>query len=314
MEVIVLADRNEISQDKFPPLSLAIGYFDGVHLGHQEVINKAKEMAKKNGWKSACLTFDPSPKAVFGNPDDVLYLTLLEEKISLMEGLQIDYLFIVPFTQDLAGRLPEQFIQEYIIQLHVKHLVAGFDFTYGKFGKGNMDTIEEHGKGNFTVTKIDKVTHDSKKISSTHIRNLIADGRVEEVPDYLGRYYRMTGIVVHGEKRGREIGFPTANIDASNQYVFPKIGIYVVRLYTGNKWVNGVGSIGFNPTFNEGKEKKFLEIHLIDFNRDIYGEKVIVEWHKRLRDEEKFSGIEALVEQISKDKQNAIDYFQVKSF
>ncbi|MCU9612060.1 riboflavin biosynthesis protein RibF [Caldibacillus lycopersici] len=313
MEVLTLKNTTDILNENLEPIALAIGYFDGVHIGHQKVILTAKEIAKQNGWKSAVMTFDPSPKAVLGkNPEEVKYITLLEDKTKLIAALGIDYLFVVPFTKEFAGLMPQSFINDYIIQLNVRHLVAGFDFSYGKFGSGNMETIKEHSKGKFAITTIEKITVENEKISSTTIKSLIETGLVQEVPKYLGRNYSINGTVIHGEKRGRQIGFPTANLASNNKYVYPANGIYVVKMYVAGRWVNGVCSIGYNPTFNEEKNKRFVETHLIDFDQNIYGEHVVLEWHSRLRDEEKFANIDALIAQIAKDKQNAIEYFQLK--
>ena len=261
VEVIHLEIPNKLTQKHFPPLSLAIGFFDGVHIGHQAVIRQAKQIADENNWKSAVMTFDPSPKAVLANnPTEVKYITLLDQKIDLIEELGVDYLFIVPFTRELASFLPQQFIDNYIIQLNIKHLVAGFDYTYGKYGKGTMDTLEDHSKGQFTHTAVGKVAEDGEKVSSTLIRQLITDGQVDSVPKYLGRHYTMNGYVVHGEKRGRKLGFPTANLQIDDRYVFPKNGVYVAKLFVNGSWENGVLSIGYNPTFNDEKGKRFVEI------------------------------------------------------
>lgn len=314
MKVIRLGIPNKLSSESLPPMSLAIGFFDGIHIGHQEVILTAKKIAEENNWKSAVMTFDPSPKEVLSkNPADVKYITLLDEKIEIIEKLGIDYLFIVPFTRELASFTPEYFIENYIIQLNVKHLTAGFDYTYGKFGKGTMETIKDHSKGQFNHTTVGKVTKNNDKISSTLIRSLISEGKVEEVNEYLGRYYTMAGYVVHGEKRGRKLGFPTANLQIDDRYVYPRNGVYVVRLYVNGTWVNGVASIGYNPTFNEEKTKRFVEVYLLDFDDDIYGQSVILEWRKYLRDELKFDSIDDLILQMKQDEQDARNYFKQMS-
>lgn len=311
MKVIRLEIPNKLTSESLPPLSLAIGFFDGIHIGHQQVILTAKKIAEENNWKSAVMTFDPSPKEVLSkNPENVKYITLLDEKIKIIEELGIDYLFIVPFTRELASFEPEYFIDNYIIQLNVKHLTAGFDYTYGKFGKGTMKTIDQYSKGQFDHTTIEKVTKNNEKISSTLIRSLISDGKTEEVSQWLGRYYTMAGYVIHGEKRGRKLGFPTANLQIENRYVYPKNGVYVVRFFVNGTWVNGVASIGSNPTFNEEKTKRFVEVYLLDFDDDIYGQSVIIEWRKYLRDELKFDSVDGLIEQMKRDEQEARNYFK----
>lgn len=314
MKVIRLGIPNNLKSESLPPLSIAIGFFDGIHIGHKEVILTAKKIAEENNWKSAVMTFDPSPKEVLSkNPENVKYITLLDEKIEIIEKLGFDYLFIVPFTRELASFTPEYFIDNYIIQLNVKHLTAGFDYTYGKFGKGTMETIRDHSKGQFNYTTVGKVTKNKEKISSTLIRSLISEGKVEEVNEYLGRHYTMAGYVVHGEKRGRKLGFPTANLQIDDRYVYPRNGVYVVRLYVNGTWVNGVASIGYNPTFNEEKTKRFVEVYLLDFDDDIYGQSVILEWRKYLRDELKFDSIDDLILQMKQDEHDARNYFKQMS-
>jgi len=311
VKVIYLQDLENVKNQLDSPLVLAIGYFDGIHLGHQKVISTAKDLAKKYGFKSAVMTFDPAPKAVLSkNPDAIKYITLLEDKIEVIRNIGIDYLFIVPFTKEFASLSPETFVDDYIRGLGVKHVVAGFDFTYGKFGKGNMETLESSSHGDYLVTTVGKIAKSNEKISSTSIREMIQSGKVEEVPHYLGRFYTMSGKVVHGKKLGRKLGFPTANIECSQKYVFPENGVYIVRLFVLNKWVNGVASIGYNPTINQDQTKKYLEVHIIDFDQEIYDEPVIVEWRKYIRPELKFDYLDDLIKQIHEDKVVAIDYFK----
>lgn len=308
MEVIHLHDPKE---QQFPPLTMAIGFFDGVHLGHQQVIGTAKQIADQNGWKSAVMFFHPSPKEVLGkDPGTVRYITMLDEKLQLIEQLGIDYSFVVPFTKEFASKTPETFIDEYIVGLNVKHVVAGFDFTYGKFGKGNMETMKIHSRGRFTQTTVSPITRDERKISSTHIRQLIRDGNVAEVPEFLGRYYTNKAKVVPGKQRGAKLGFPTANLEVDPRYILPeKFGVYAARLYVKERWHNGVLNIGTNPTFNDEEERIFVEIYLFDFSDSIYGEDVILEWRKYQREELKFDNVDHLIAQMERDEKEARDYF-----
>jgi len=292
------------------PSSAAIGFFDGVHLGHQRVIRKALEVAEERGLVSAVFTFDPSPKAVLGNPDDVKYITLLEDKVRLIQSLGVERLFIIPFTREFSSLPPETFIEEYIIGMQVKHLVCGFDFTYGRFGKGSVDTLGIHAKNRFTYGTIEKVEKDGQKISSTAIRQMIEAGELDRVPEYLGRRFTTSGTVIPGERRGRKIGYPTANIRVDERYVLPKNGVYIARLRIGGNWHPGVLNIGFKPTFQTDRLNRSIEIHLLDFDRNIYGEKVEIEWHKRIREERKFPSVEALIRQLERDTETARQYFQ----
>ncbi|WP_462409278.1 bifunctional riboflavin kinase/FAD synthetase [Neobacillus sp. Marseille-QA0830] len=311
MEVLKLSFPLNSGKTEFPPLAMALGYFDGVHRGHQQVIAEAKKQANENGLQCAVMTFDPHPSVVLGkNERHVQYITPLTEKINKIAELGADYLFIVHFTPEFANLLPQEFVDQYIIGLNVKHVVAGFDFTYGRMGKGTMETLPFHSREMFSFSVVPKYTEGNEKVSSTRIRKLLAEGKMEELPGLLGRFYTTPGTVVHGEKRGRTIGFPTANVGISDEYILPPTGVYAVRLKVQGCWYNGVCNVGYKPTFNNESIKLSVEVHLFDFNQDIYGEKVYVEWHRYLRQEQKFSGIEELVRQIEQDKNNAIQYFK----
>lgn len=312
MKVITVHHPHSFSSADFPPLSMALGYFDGVHKGHQKVINTAVMEAEKRNLNSAVMTFDPHPSVVLGRKHKhVHYITPLQDKIKLMETLGVDYLFIVRFTSDFANLHPQEYVDQYIINMNVKHVSAGFDFTYGKLGKGNMETLQFHSRGEFTYTTVHKLTDHDEKISSTAIRKALSDGETAKVSNLLGRYYTTSGTVIHGDKRGRKIGFPTANIELSDDYITPKIGVYAVRLYVQNQWHNGVANLGYKPTFNNPEDKALsIEVHIFDYSSSIYGEEVTVEWYNYIRSERKFDGIEHLIAQIEKDKQQAVAYFQ----
>ncbi len=290
---------------------MALGYFDGVHLGHQKVIHEAKRQAEHNGLKSAVMTFDPHPSVILGKSEKhVQYITPLAQKIKIIEAFGIDYLFIVRFTQEFANLLPQEFIDQYVIGLNVKHVVAGFDFSYGRMGKGTMETMPFHSREQFTYTVVQKYTAGNEKVSSTRIRQYLKEGRTGDLPELLGRYYTTSGIVIHGDKRGRTIGFPTANVDIYEEYILPPLGVYAVRIMIDKNWYYGVCNVGYKPTFNKEALRISVEVNIFNFNEDIYEKEVMVEWHQYLRKEQKFSGIDELVAQISLDKQNAIQYFK----
>ncbi len=311
MKTIQISHPHGYNKEDLPATVLALGYFDGVHLGHRQVIKCAKEMAEIRGYESAVMTFDPHPSVMLGKKSrDIKYITPLEEKKRLIKDLGINRLYIVDFTHDFANLLPQQFVDQYIIGLNVKHIVAGFDFTYGKLGKGTMDTMPLYSRNEFTQTTIAKLTHNDQKISSTLIRQLLAEGNVHNLPGLLGRYYLISGIVVDGDKRGRTIGFPTANIRLNGNYLTPPTGVYAVRLNVKGQWHQGVCNIGYKPTFNNEEKQQSIEVHIFDFNDTIYGDDVYLEWHKRLRDERKFENILELVQQINLDKTQAISYFE----
>lgn len=312
VEVIHIQHPHSIKPEHYLPMTMALGFFDGVHLGHQRVIKTAYEIAKEKGVKSAVMTFDPHPSVVLGRDiKHVEYITPLKEKARQIEKLDIDYLFVVQFTPDFANLLPQEFVDQYLIGLNVVHVVAGFDYSYGKMGKGTMETMTFHSRGKFEFTVVPKLTIGNEKISSTLIRKFIHEGKMEKLPDYLGRFYTTSGIVVHGDKRGRTIGFPTANTDVDDSFFIPPIGVYAVRILVEGVWHEGVCNLGYKPTFKtEQSPKPSVEVHIFKFNEDIYGQEVVIEWHQRIRSEKKFSGIDELVQQIEKDKLSTIEYFK----
>lgn len=292
--------------------SLAIGFFDGIHKGHQAVIEAAKQKAQELNIKSAVMTFDPHPSIVLGKSSEkVLYITPLVQKLDVLQKLNVDTVFVVHFTSDFAKLTPEQFIEYFILDLNVKHVTAGFDFSFGAFGKGNMKLMDELSNGQYGVTVIEKQLDEEEKISSTRIRNALENGEMEQVRTLLGRAFEVPGIVIHGDKRGRTMGFPTANVQAMEGCYIPATGVYAVKILVQNEWYDGVCNVGYKPTFKNPDEKKLtVEVHIFNFDKNIYGEEVVVGWYKRIRSERKFNGIEALIEQIELDKQQAITYLE----
>lgn len=291
--------------------SMAIGFFDGVHRGHQQVIQTAIEMAKKKNVKSAVMTFDPHPSIVLGGRrEKVFYITPLKQKLEILEELGVDVTFVVQFTSELAKLSPEQFVEHFIQNLNVVHVTAGFDFTFGAFGKGNMEVMKELSKGDFGVTVVEKQQDEMDKISSTRIRAYLKEGDMEKAADLLGRPYQVPGIVIQGDKRGRTIGFPTANIQVSEGSFIPLVGVYAVKILIQNVWHLGICNVGYRPTFKNPDDKQLsIEVHIFDFNKNIYGEEVVIGWFKRIREEKKFNSIDELKAQIEKDKETALEYF-----
>ena len=313
MKVIHLNYPHQLKQTaQTTAYSLAIGFFDGVHKGHQEVIKSAIAQAKKSGIRSAVMTFDPHPSIVLGGRNErVFYITPLQQKLDTLEALEVDTVFVVHFTSDFAKLSPEQFIQYFIRDLHVKHVTAGFDFSFGAYGKGDMALMQQLANGDYTVTVVDKQSDTDEKISSTRIRKLLQDGDMEAVRELLGRAFEVPGMVVHGDKRGRTMGFPTANVQAMEGCFTPATGVYAVKILVQNEWHNGVCNVGYKPTFNNPENKQLsIEVHILDFDKNIYGEEVTVGWYKRIRSERKFNGIDELIAQIDRDKQEAIEYFK----
>ncbi|WP_050181406.1 bifunctional riboflavin kinase/FAD synthetase [Domibacillus robiginosus] len=314
MDVIMLRHPHSQKKEECKPMALALGFFDGVHKGHQQVIAAAKKTADQYGWKSAVMTFDPHPSVVLGRKHKhIRHITPLEEKKRLIAELGVDYLFVVRFTSDFAALEPQQFVDQYIIGLNVKHVTAGFDYTYGRLGKGTMETLMFHSRGLFTFTSVNKLEFEEEKVSSTKVRELLSEGLVRDASDLLGRPYRMHGTVIHGDKRGRKMGFPTANIEPDDDYFLPRTGVYAVKIRVKNKWHEGVCNVGFRPTFKSpDKPVLSIEVHIFQYKGDIYGEEVEVDWFIRLRGEQKFNGIEELAAQIERDKTAAMQFFDSK--
>lgn len=283
---------------------LILGFFDGVHKGHVEVISKGVEIAKEKNLKSVVMTFNRHPSLVYQkyHPTRHAYLTTNERKVDLIKRLGVDILYEAEFTSKLGSLTPKEFIQQYMIDWHAKYVVAGFDYTYGKKDVANMQTLPELAKGRFEVVTVDKKTDDDGKISSTRIRELISKGHIKEANELLGYYYYTSGYVIHGEARGRTLGYPTANIEPHPYVFIPEIGIYAVRIKVDGKWYNGMASIGYNVTFGF-RNNQSIEVNIFDFNETIYGEDVEIKWIEYLRDEMKFDSGDELVDQLAKDKE-----------
>lgn len=313
MKIINITHPHDYKRGDFPPIAVALGYFDGVHIGHQKVIETVKQLGEDKGLATAVMTFDPHPSVILNKHiKHVRLLTPLQDKIELMKNMGLDYLFIVQFTPDFSSLSPQKFVDDYLISLHIQHVVAGFDYSYGQYGKGTMETLPHHAKGMFDVTTVSKQDLGEEKISSTRIREELIKGHTETINQLLSRYFTVKGCIVDGEKRGRLLGFPTANVKVDPDYYLPGTGVYCVRMKVRGNWYNGICNVGYKPTFHAEKEEiPTIEVHLLDFEADIYQERVIVEWHKRIRSEQKFSSVEQLVTQLEKDKQFAIEYFGV---
>ncbi|WP_085523934.1 bifunctional riboflavin kinase/FAD synthetase [Tuberibacillus sp. Marseille-P3662] len=313
MEVVHLQHPPEFREDDVHPKVMALGYFDGVHIGHKKVIQKSIDIARHLGTEAAVMTFHPHPSAVIKHlttRED--YITPPQEKVRILEEMGIERLYFVTFDHAFSQLSPQTFVDDYLAGLGAKHVVAGYDFTYGKKAQGTMENIATFARNNFDYTVISKVNVHDEKVSTTKIRGLILDGEVDKVPDYLGRYYQLSGEVVHGDKRGRELGFPTANVQCDEPYVIPNKGVYAVKAWTSSQSFYGVASIGERPTFYSESQPVLVEVYLFHFTGDLYGERLTVEWYQRLRDEVAFSNARELVEQMNQDKEDALRYFKLK--
>lgn len=313
MEVIQLMYPHQIHPEEVDgPYSLALGFFDGVHRGHQKVILAAKEVADRTNTKLAVMTFDPHPSLVLGGrKDPIFYITPLHQKVEILEQLGVDTLFVVRFTSDFAKLSPESFYELFVKDLNVAHVTAGFDYTFGSRGSGTMDVMRILCGSSISVQVVEKLEDGDDKVSSTRIRGLLKEGEMEEVQALLGRPYQTPGVVVHGDKRGRQIGFPTANIQVPEGTFIPANGVYVVKIRVQDEWYEGMCNIGYKPTFKNPDEKQLtIEVNIFEFENNIYGEEVVVDWYKRIRDEKKFDGIDGLIAQLTADQQQCKAFFQ----
>lgn len=312
MNIITLHHPYNPKQIVKGPIVLALGFFDGVHLGHQAVIKTAKKIAKDTQVPLAVMTFNQHPKIIYQNlnPNEVSYLTLYERKIELLRELEVDVLYLIDYTFEFGSQTPEQFVENYIVQFGAETVVAGFDYTYGKKEFANMDTLPIHANGRFKVVEVPELMRENQKVGTTSIRELIEHNQIGIANQELGYIYQTCGTVVHGDKRGRTIGYPTANIQITSQQVMPSVGVYVVEIEVAGQWYHGMASIGYNITF-EANRNKTCEVYILDFNEEIYGQFVKVKWHHYLRGEIKFDGIDGLVRQLDQDLMNTKLYFNL---
>lgn len=300
-------DKNQIPTAE---VVLVLGFFDGVHRGHQQVIATGKKIAQEKGLKLAVMTFNQHPAVVFQKfTQPIQYLSTLKEKEKLMASCGVDVLYEVAFTSQFAALAPQAFVDQYIVGLHAKYVVAGFDYTYGKKAVANVQQLPDYAQGRFETVVVDKLEDQGEKISSTRIRQLLSAGKVETAAKLLGYVYQTPGVVIHGDARGRELGFPTANIQITPQRLLPKEGVYACELAVGGKWYPAMGSIGHNDTFGPNRELT-VEINILDFDEAIYGEQVAVAWNAFLREQVAFSSAEELITQLKADEQATRAYFE----
>lgn len=310
MQTIRLTYPHHLKTEDLPETIAAIGFFDGIHRGHKEVITNAVNKAKAQQMESAVISFHPHPSVVLNNPDKpVQYITTIEEKEVLLEEIGVDRLYLITFNKELSSLSPEAFINHFIIGLHIKHLVAGFDFSFGHKGAGNMQNIQTFTKNNFSVTSIDPVKNENKKVSSTRIRKSLASGDIAKVNELLGRPYETTGVVIEGDKRGRQLGYPTANLNVNEEKLLPTRGVYAVKVNYHNKIYEGMANLGVKPTFKTGDLKPSVEVYMFDFEGNIYGESITVLWYQFIRNEKKFNGLNELVSQLKEDEKTIQKYF-----
>ncbi len=291
------------------PVALAIGNFDGVHLGHQAILARLRERAAVAGMLSAVMTFEPHPREFFSPAAAPARLTSLREKLELFDAAGIERVYLCRFNGKFAGISAQDFMQAVLHRMNTRLIMVGDDFRFGAGRAGGLGDLRAHG---FDVQGLEEVTVGGERVSSTAIRNALAMGDLGLAERLLGRPYSISGHVAHGDKLGRQLGYPTANIHMLHERP-PLFGIYAVKLSgLGERDFPGVASLGVRPTLKQDG-KPLLEVHLFDFDRDIYGRHVRVHFLKKLRDEARFPNLEALKRQIAVDEQAARYYFKTPS-
>jgi riboflavin kinase/FMN adenylyltransferase len=295
---------------------VTIGNFDGVHKGHQALIKGIIEKAAAIDGTSVALTFEPHPMRVLKQNNHPPLITLYDQKVELLSQSGLDVLICIPFTREFASITAKEFIEDILVKrIGMKAIVIGSDYAFGRNREGDINFLKKHAKPlGFEVLVPDWIQISEtrpNRISSTRIRELVRDGAVEEVVDLLGRNYQIRGKVEAGRNRGGKLlGFPTANIKLHDE-LSPKIGVYAVTVECQGEKFKGVANIGYSPTFDD--HKFTVEVHILDFNHNIYGQRIRVNFISRLRDEKKFSNIKALSEQIKNDIKKARDILTVVS-
>ncbi len=292
---------------------LTIGSFDGVHRGHQEIIRKITQRSHANRSPSVVLTFFPHPADILGKRKNSFYLSSPEEKIQIMSSLGVDYLITHPFNRWVASLSAYDFIYQLKQNIDFSHLVVGSNFALGRNREGDLEKLTDLGKDlNFSVHPIEPLMLNGRVISSSWVRDALMQGDMEEIEGLLGRPFSLQGEVIRGDQRGKTLGFPTANLEIWEKRALPKNGVYAGFARVSGDKTPAVINIGYRPTFKENLEHPRVEVHIINFNKEIYGCKLEVSFSHLLREEKRFESPEALIDQISIDVQTACEILEVK--
>lgn len=299
----IIKDLREIERDENTLITL--GTFDGLHLGHQRIVDTVLKKTRQFGGRSFLLTFDPHPRKIVPGGNNVRLLSTLEEKILILEELGLENLLIIEFTKEFSQQSPEQFVKNYLVNgIGLKEMVIGYDHHFGKGRGGDFELLLELGKKfNFNVTPVPEYTLEGETVSSTRIRSALLSGDVVKAGKMLGRLYSFKGKVVRGDGRGKELGFPTANLSTENEdKLIPAKGIYAAECIIEREKHYGLLSLGSRPTFHTGGEV-IPEFYIFDFSKDIYGKILQVNLVEKIRDEEKFNSVEELIYRMKKDEE-----------
>ncbi len=291
------------------PIVACIGYFDGVHLGHQELIKEANILSKNLGCESGLITFNPDPWVTIKGVHDIKHITTMKQRMKLAEQFGIQHFFVLDFSIEMARLAHEQFLDFLIKNIHLKGIVCGFDFHYGYKGIGNDQTLKEYAKNRFEFKLVDSINDSLGKISSSRICDLILEGKVLEASKLLGYSFSLLANVIHGKAQGKEkLGFPTANCSVSSEIILPKRGVYVGKVVYNNDEYKAMINIGHNPTFNE-RRMISIEAHILDFDEDLYEKQIEVIFVDYIRDEKRFNSIEELIKQLNSDVSTTRNYY-----
>jgi riboflavin kinase / FMN adenylyltransferase len=299
---------------KYRHVVAAIGVFDSVHCGHQRVIRQAVDDARRLGGTSVVVTFDPHPVSLLEPQRFRSYVLTLEHRLQLIESLGVDVCLVVKFDDHLARMSADNFVEQVLVdRLAVKKVVVGEDFHFGHDRSGSVSFLKDRGRRfGFEVATIKTKRLKNTNIKTSYIKKLIANGELNSLKKFLGRPYSMLASVKPGEKIGRKLGFPTANLSRENVVILPA-GIYYVSVFIGRKKMNGVFYIGYKPSFKHVRRDIVLEAHILDYCGDLYGKKVRVEFLKKIRDDKKFSDVKELSRQIARDVAGARNFFRKSS-
>jgi len=308
MKVINNLNEYEEKEETF----VTVGTFDGIHLGHQEILRILVEKSRERGKKNILVTFYPHPQMVVNSKYDnkIELLTTPEEKLEILRNCNLDLVVYVRFTREFSEIKPEEFVEEILIgKLNACGIVVGYDHAFGKARRGRIELLREYGeKRELEIIEVEPYLKNGKPASSTLIRQLLKTGRVQDASYYLGTNYKLSGKVIHGSGRGKRSGYPTANLSVGNPAkLIPEDGVYIVKIFYNDIPHNGMLYIGTRSTY--GETERVIEVHIFNFSKEIYGESIKVEFLKRIRGDIQFENEDLLLKQIDRDKEDSMEYF-----
>ncbi|MGB0931064.1 MAG: bifunctional riboflavin kinase/FAD synthetase [Chitinophagales bacterium] len=299
--------RNLNDLPNFQNAVITIGTYDGVHIGHQSILKRINDSARSIEGESILVTFHPHPRMIV-NDKKVSLLSTLEEKCDLLARYEVDNVVVVPFTRNFSQQSPQEYIEDFLVKnFQPKKIVIGYNHRFGKNRAGDIHLLREMRKSlNFEVEEISKQLVEDNSVSSTEIRNALEKGEVKTAVNLLGHPYFLQGIVVKGNQLGRKIGFPTANLSVDSEYkLIPENGVYAVKVKVREAWHKGMLNIGLRPTVSG--DSKTIETNIFDFDEDIYGETIVLDFQHRIRAEQRFVNLDALIRQLKKDKERVLE-------